>query len=636
MSLSQNQLVTAFQQNYGRNPLPDEVTKFSNAPIALFAGSADPTFALVNQPTGPTVYNKTTGQAYSNPQEFAQAAGLDPSQLDWSKFKLDTSYNPSQQPYSTPQSGTSANGTQTGTQTDPSTGLPAFNYTDTYNQALKTLGVDQAQQSIQTLQDQINGIDSSINSALQQKIQQVQESGGIVNEDELRGEVAQEQQALITQRNGLTQQLTYASQDYKMMLDQANAQVSAAEKTYQDQLATYKVQNPTAYQAAELNLNSQKAGIDPSTIPGAATTPGSSSSSSSNPTSAAAVNDPLGLKPGGVFSSFDTPEAGFQAGVAQIQAYMQGQGPVKSITASSTIDQFVKTWITGDPNSTAKTGYTSADVANYLSNTLGVKGVTSNTPLSKIGAQNLAMAIAHFETGFDAKAGTFPNSSSSSPSSAAVQAWIDNVKNGNATMTNVPAAMRTQVAEGLANADTTDFTPLAASRFTTAANKIVANFINLPQYQLTAQGLPYIQRINAAMQTPGSISDQELLDSITKLSTAGNAISDAQVKLITDGQTYKDIVNVAQNKFKTGGVLSNSQRQQLVQVATDIYNAYKTSYQPVYDQATSQLKAAGIPQQFWTIPDLNTLSAPSNSGSSSSQPSSSSSTKSNDPLNLGL
>lgn len=191
---------------------------------------------------------------------------------------------------------------------------------------------------------------------------------------------------------------------------------------------------------------------------------------------------------------------------------------------------------------------------------------------------------------------------------------------GNETIANVKAGVERKAVQAiLANGtgDQSSYSPLAASRNTIAANRIVSNYINLPQYQLTANGLPYLQRIQAAEQTPGSVSDQDLLDSLTKLNTAGNAISDAQVKIITDGQSYSDFANVLGNKFKEGGVLSDTQRKQISTIANAIYDNYKKGYQPVYDQATAQLQAAGIPKAFWTIPDLNTLSGQSGSDSSS-------------------
>lgn len=201
------------------------------------------------------------------------------------------------------------------------------------------------------------------------------------------------------------------------------------------------------------------------------------------------------------------------------------------------------------------------------------------------------------------------SSSYSTGSDPITDSWVSNVLNGNATMAQVPAALRNDVSLGLINQPTAAYSPLAASRFTIASNRIVSNFINLPQYQLTANGLPYLQRIDAAMKNPGSISDQDLLDSLTKLNTAGNAISDAQVRIITDGKSFSDMYSTFQNKFNNGGVLSDNQRNQIQAIAKAIYANYAKGYQPVYDQAVSQLQAAGIPRAFWTIPDLNNLSA---------------------------
>lgn len=198
--------------------------------------------------------------------------------------------------------------------------------------------------------------------------------------------------------------------------------------------------------------------------------------------------------------------------------------------------------------------------------------------------------------------------SSYDESDPTVQAYSQGILSGNITsIASVPAQYRDAVALALTDADTAQYSPLASSRYTLAANRIESNFLKLPQYELTANGLPYLQRIDAAEKTPGSISDQDLLDSLTKLNTAGNAISDAQVKLVTDGQSFSDWANVLSNKFKNGGVLSNSQRQQIQSIAKSIYANYAKGYQPVYDQVASQLTAAGIPKAFWTIPDLNDL-----------------------------
>ncbi len=163
---------------------------------------------------------------------------------------------------------------------------------------------------------------------------------------------------------------------------------------------------------------------------------------------------------------------------------------------------------------------------------------------------------------------------------------------------------------GTINSDgTTSYSTIDISRYGRAANSIAKNFIDLPQYKLTANGLPYLQRIQAANSEPGSVSDAELLDSIVKLNTGGNQVTEAQVALITGGRSYSDSLNVWKNKLSNGGVLSDTQRKQLTELAGKVFDRYKTDYQPVYDQVTKQLKDAKIPEAFWTIPDLNTLSS---------------------------
>ncbi len=112
---------------------------------------------------------------------------------------------------------------------------------------------------------------------------------------------------------------------------------------------------------------------------------------------------------------------------------------------------------------------------------------------------------------------------------------------------------------------------------------------------------------------PGSVSDQELLDSFTKLSTAGGVITDAQVSVITGGRSAADTVSVWSKKLAEGGVLSDSQRQQIYELGQKSYSNLKIGYQPIYDKAVEKLQGSQIPEQFWTLPDLNTLSALSES-----------------------
>jgi hypothetical protein len=91
---------------------------------------------------------------------------------------------------------------------------------------------------------------------------------------------------------------------------------------------------------------------------------------------------------------------------------------------------------------------------------------------------------------------------------------------------------------------------------------------------------------------------------MTKMNTGGNAVTEAQVGLITKGQSYKDFVDVMKKKFQSGGVLSADNRQQIVDLANASAANYRKSYGDLYNQINGQMEAAGIPQQFRTLPTL--------------------------------
>ncbi len=147
------------------------------------------------------------------------------------------------------------------------------------------------------------------------------------------------------------------------------------------------------------------------------------------------------------------------------------------------------------------------------------------------------------------------------------------------------------------------------ARYNRASNAATKNWLELPGYKLVSQGAPYLSRIEAAAQHPGSISDQELLDSVTKLNNAGGQVTEAQVAIVLKGASLSDKINIWSNMMsKQGGVLSDDQRRQLIDVAHAVYRGYQKMYQPVYDDAIKKLKGQGIPPQYWNIPDLNSLS----------------------------
>lgn len=188
-----------------------------------------------------------------------------------------------------------------------------------------------------------------------------------------------------------------------------------------------------------------------------------------------------------------------------------------------------------------------------------------------------------------------------------VASHVQNILSGNEFMANVPARYKNAVSQAMAKMPDGAWSPRAKQQNTISAARITKPYTDMPLYQQTAGAQLYLDRINAARQHPGSVADQELLDSLTKLNTGGNAVTDAQVHIITGGKSFGDWLNVTGNKLKTGGVLSDDQRNQIVKIANSVADNYRSSFQPLYDRVSKQLTDAGVPKPFWTIPDLNAI-----------------------------
>lgn len=343
---------------------------------------------------------------------------------------------------------------------------------------------------------------------------------------------------------------------------------------------------------------------------------------------------------------FPTPEAFFKAAGVTSFADAYSKGLITDVNGSTLADQ--------DFASQARASYPTAGI-NLTDDQATIKAKIEATPQYR--KENYIAPVAGSGGG-----GSYVPGSNSQ-----VDAYVAAVRNGSATLTNVPAAIRGLVAEGLSQGpvivdaatdaavqgiiannpgeygkavDAIDaqfgkgtaskydsqlkavyndkqsvgnvfssntYTPTAASKYATTANKIVSNFVKLPAYVAVSQGQVYLPRIAAAAQNPGTIGDAELLDSIVKLNTGGNAITNEQVNLITGYGSYADKLNVIKNKLSVGGALSTQQRTDLINIAKETMANYQSAYAPIYQQATSQLQQAGIPQAFWTIPDLNSL-----------------------------
>lgn len=167
-----------------------------------------------------------------------------------------------------------------------------------------------------------------------------------------------------------------------------------------------------------------------------------------------------------------------------------------------------------------------------------------------------------------------------------------------------------------------NFNALTIGRYNRAANAATAVLQKNPTFKNILGSSAYLDRIEAAVNHPGSVGDQELLDAFTQLNTGGNRVTEAQVHLITSNQSIGDLMSKYAQKLTTGGALSADQRNQIVKLSKEVYGNYQRSYQPLYDDATKRLAAQGVPKQFWNIPDPKTLSrsVTDGSGTNASQP----------------
>lgn len=226
------------------------------------------------------------------------------------------------------------------------------------------------------------------------------------------------------------------------------------------------------------------------------------------------------------------------------------------------------------------------------------------------GAQDQAIATSKAEKQ-DARTIIVNNPTGGAPANAQdpkIADYAQNIHSGLVTLRSIPMQYRTAVSSYLAHETDQTGSPTTAALWAGAANRITSPYTQNPQYQLFAAAQPYLQRMNAAAGMKSSIGDTDLLDSLVKLETGGNAITDAQVLTSINGRSVSDSVNVLKNKLVAqGGVLSDQQRQEATKLGNTIYDNYKKGYQPLYKQASEQLSRANIPQAYWTIPDLNQL-----------------------------
>ena len=164
------------------------------------------------------------------------------------------------------------------------------------------------------------------------------------------------------------------------------------------------------------------------------------------------------------------------------------------------------------------------------------------------------------------------------------------------------------------------YTQAGATKLIRNAQMLSANYMKLPEYVAMSAAKVPLNRIRAALKQPHTaVSDQDMIDSMTQLSKGNNAaraVTDSQVKLITNYASWSDMASRYMNRVGgRGGALSAQQRKEIRNLSEATMNEYKKSYGPMYNELSEKLTAANIPEQFWTIPNLENIQSGGESAS---------------------
>ena len=369
-----------------------------------------------------TIWNTTTNTPYNNEQEFFKDSGYS----SFNGLKFADNYTPPASNNSAPSSSNPAPSSST-----PSTpSAPAWQPGDTPTNQQQAIANEsyyaQLSPEEQTDTQALTNLDSSAKAEAQ-------------NMDLVGGPTRFVTGAEAAIQNlAAIQEAPYQTQ---LAIAQANRQAKEAAATSQaGQLAPIQVSpgneavSPTTG-AVIANQPSYSATVNPSTGAlstvnqttgqvnnnyggNSGTTYGSASTANGLLGVGATQNNPTGLKDPstGNFATYPTVQAGLQAAAQQFQLYQTGQSS-SGLTGSSTLNQAIAKWNNNSSN------YNGDSVAQTLQS-MGVSGVTGNTPISQLDPNQVAEAIASHETGYN------PGSSSSQYGpiiSSAVQSVLQGV-----------------------------------------------------------------------------------------------------------------------------------------------------------------------------------------------------------------
>jgi len=156
---------------------------------------------------------------------------------------------------------------------------------------------------------------------------------------------------------------------------------------------------------------------------------------------------------------------------------------------------------------------------------------------------------------------------------------------------------------------TGNLSTLDINRFNLAATRATKTFRESMVFKTAQNAEFYLSKIKAANDNVGSIGDQEILDSISQFNTGGGRVTESQVNIILKGKSFTDSVNTWSNKLKKGGLLSDAQRKEALELATATAENFQANYKAKYDNLATNLSKQGIPQEFWGMPTPDQLSA---------------------------
>jgi len=155
---------------------------------------------------------------------------------------------------------------------------------------------------------------------------------------------------------------------------------------------------------------------------------------------------------------------------------------------------------------------------------------------------------------------------------------------------------------------TGNLSTLDINRYNLAATRATKTFRESMVFKAAQNAEFYLTKIKAATEGTGSIGDQEILDSISQFNTGGGRVTETQTDLILKGKSLNDTINAWSNKLKNGGILSDNQRKQALELASATAKGFQENYKTKYDNLASNLDKQKIPKEFWGIPSPEQLS----------------------------